>query len=252
MHRTAPPLPRTRLPGLLLGLLATAASARAAPLAAARHGDFGHYTLALTWQPGFCATDGGCLPDQPHATLIGLHGLWASRPQALIRRGISAPQWWSHGCDYFDHSRGAPPLPPATLARLNAVMPHLQDSLLTHEYDKHVQCFGFDTQAFFETELRMRRQVADSAFGRYLTVTARGHDVRRTDVLHAFMRAFDTDRPSSLQLRCGRNVRRRVVLTQLWITLRTDALASFPRAGLMDAPTPQHNCPAHFQVPDWR
>jgi ribonuclease I len=236
----------------MLGLLA-AAGARAAPLRPVRYGDFVHYTFALTWQPGFCSTDGGCLPDQAHTVLIGLHGLWASRPQSLIRRGISAPQWWSRGCDYYHHSDGAPPLPPATLLRLNAVMPRLKDSLLTHEYDKHVQCFGFDPQTFFRTELQMRRGVVDSAFGRYLTDTAKGREVRHRDVIQAFTRAFGTDQSSALQLRCGRNEQGQVVLTQLWITVYKDALSRFPRDdSFMNAPIPQDNCPARFRVPDWQ
>lgn len=252
MHGTTLQALCTRLLVLTLGLLAVA-GARAAPLQAARHGDFAHYTFALTWQPGFCSTDGGCLRDQPHTALIGLHGLWASRPQSLIRRGISAPQWWSRGCDYYHHSDSAPRLPPATLLRLNAVMPRLKDSLLTHEYDKHVQCFGFDPQTFFLTELRMRREVSDSAFGRYLTVTASDHEVRHADVIQAFTRAFGTDQSSALQLRCGRNERRQVVLTQLWITLYRDALSRFPRDdSFMNAPIAQDNCPARFRVPGWQ
>jgi ribonuclease I len=244
----------------MLGLLA-ALGARAAPLQARLHGDFMHYTFALTWQPGFCGADGGCLPDQPHTVLIGLHGLWASRPQSLIRRGISAPKWWSRGCDYYRHghspsdspSDSAPPLPPATLTRLNAVMPHLKDSLLTHEYDKHVQCFGFDPQNFFQTELRMRSAVTGSPFGRYLTATARGHEVRRAEVIQAFMRAFSTNQHSALQLRCERNQRGQVVLTQLWITLYRDALPRFPRGdSFMNAPIAQDNCPPRVQVPDWQ
>ena len=237
---------------LALALLATAV-AGAAPLTPARHADFGHYTFALTWQPGFCSTDGGCLPDQPHDVLIGLHGLWASRPRSLIARGISAPQWWRHGCDYYHRSNRAPPLSPAMLRRLQRVMPHLRDSLLRHEYDKHVQCFGFDAPGFFATELRMRRRVLDSAFGRYLTTTVRGREVRHADVIHAFMRAFGTDQPAALQLRCGRDDRGQVVLTQLWITLHTDALARFPRdSALTGAPIAQDNCPERFRVPGWR
>jgi ribonuclease I (enterobacter ribonuclease) len=138
------------------------------------------------------------------------------------------------------------------LTRLQRVMPHLKDSLLRHEYDKHVQCFGFEAPRFFATELRMRQQVVDSAFGRYLTVTARGREVRHSDVIDAFMRAFDTDKTSALQLRCGRNDRGQMVLTQLWITLHTGALSRFPRDGaLMNAPIAQDNCPGRFQVPRW-
>lgn len=247
-HRPAP----ARLLAFVLSLL-TVAGARATSLTAARHADFAHYTFALTWQPGFCGTAGGCLRDQPHDVLIGLHGLWASRPRSLIERGISAPQWWSRGCDYYHHSDLAPRLSHATLQRLDRVMPHLQDGLLRHEYDKHVQCFGFDAQGFFDTELRMRRQVLDSAFGRYLILSARDRVVRRTDVINAFMHAFQTNQPTALQLRCERDARGNEVLTQLWITLHADALPRFPRGGsLMNAPVAQDNCPARLRVPGWR
>lgn len=237
--------------GALAMLLAGAAAA--APLHPAEHGSFGHYTFALTWQPGFCSTDGGCRPGQPHTTLIGLHGLWAARPRSLRDRHISAPQWWRHGCDYYHASDRPPPLPPALLARLGQVMPHLRHSLLTHEYDKHVQCFGFDPETFFTTELRMRHRVVESPFGRYLVSEAQGHEVTRNDLIDQFARAFDTDQRAALQLRCGRNRAGRIVLTQLWITLHTDALERFPRAGsLMNAPIAQSNCPARFHVPRWR
>ncbi|MHB1871587.1 MAG: ribonuclease T2 family protein [Steroidobacteraceae bacterium] len=237
--------------GALALLLACAATA--APLRPAEHGSFGHYTFALTWQPGFCSTDGGCRRGQPHTVLIGLHGLWAARPRSLLDHHISAPQWWRRGCDYYHASRQAPRLPPDLLARLEQVMPHLRDSLLTHEYDKHVQCFGFDPETFFTTELRMRRRVVDSAFGRYLTGRAQGHDVRRAELIEQFARAFATDQRAALQLRCGRNRQGRIVLTQLWITLHTDALERFPRDGaLMNAPIAQSNCPARLHVPRWR
>lgn len=135
---------------------------------------------------------------------------------------------------------------------LHRLMPHLRHGLLRHEYDKHVQCFGFDTRKFFATELHMRREVLDSPFGRYLSASAQGHDVRRAHLLHVFMRAFGTDQQSALQLRCARDRRGRMVLTQLWITLHTPALARFPRDGaLMNAPIAQNNCPARFRVPRW-
>jgi ribonuclease I len=252
-------LPRNRrllpcAPALALVLgLATAAAAGAAPLIPPLHRHFGHYTFALTWQPGFCKTDGGCLANQPHGAPIGLHGLWASRPRSLIDRGISAPQWWRHGCDYYHHSDRAPPLSASMLARLNRDMPHLRHPLLRHEYDKHVQCFGFDATTFFDTELAMRRRVIDSAFGRYLIVTAQGHEVRHKDVIGVFMRAFGTRQSAALQLRCGRDRRGEVVLTQLWLTLHTDSTSRFPRDhSLMNAPIAQDNCPDRFRVPPWR
>lgn len=73
----------------MLGLLAAAGAVPPTPV---RHGDFAHYTFAQTWQPGFCSSGGGSLRNQPNDVLIGLHGLWASRPRLLVDRSISAPQ----------------------------------------------------------------------------------------------------------------------------------------------------------------
>jgi ribonuclease I len=223
-----------------------------AALVPAKHGDFAHYTFALTWQPGICSTDGGCRSDQPRAPLIGLHGLWASRPQQLIRRGITDPQWWSKGCDYYVHSAAPPPIDARLRRTLYEVMPHFRQSLLTHEYDKHVQCFGFGASAFFTTELAMRHAVAAGSFGRFL-ISQTGHVVTRAAVSARFLSAFSTDEARSLQLQCGRNRAGQTVLTQFWITIRTSELAAFPRAvSLMNSPVNEDTCPATFRVPAWQ
>lgn len=238
---------------LLLMVLPSSATAVSAPLVPARHGDFAHYTFALTWQPGFCGKAGSCLDQSARHALIGLHGLWASRPQSLIDAGVTAPQWWHRGCDYFHHSSKPPVLSSSTRRRLLAVMPHLRHSLLTHEYDKHVQCFGFGAERFFNTELAMRQRVVHSRFGRYLLLQARGHIVRRSDIVTAFMRSFDTDRRNALQLRCDSDASGRVVLSQLWITLHAGDVAAFPyKRSLMNAPIAQDNCPSTFRVPAGR
>lgn len=239
----------TRPIGLLILILCWGTALGLTPR---RHADFGHYTFALTWQPGFCATDGGCLRGQPRTVLIGLHGLWASRPRGLIERGVSAPQWWHRGCDFYHHSDRAPHLSQPTVRALQAVMPHLEHSLLRHEYDKHVQCFGFGAKAFFKTELRLRKRINNSGFARYLKRQAKGQRVKRSRVMAAFMRSFATQERRAVQLRCGTDRRGRHVLTQFWITFHADAIATFPQsAALMNAPIPQANCPAVFYVPGW-
>ncbi|AWN17265.1 ribonuclease I [Salinisphaera sp. LB1] len=230
--------------------VAVVATAQAdSPLAPKKHADFGHYTLALTWQPGFCA-EGQCAADQNHDVRLGLHGLWASRPQDLISRGVAARQWWSRGCDFYHHSDAAPQLDRATRRHLERVMPQLDRSLLTHEYDKHVQCFDFDTQRFFATELGLRQRIADSPLGDWLRQHA-GQRVARANLRAEFDRAFDTSKTQALQLRCSGPYDSRY-LSQLWLTIPRAHLAEFPQdAGLMQAPIAQHNCPAHFRVPAW-
>ena len=83
-----------------------------------RYGVVDHYTLALTWQPGFYGTGPGCLSNQPRAPLIGLHGLWASRPQVPTARHVSDPIWWRSGCDLLHHSDAEPVLADVLQQRL--------------------------------------------------------------------------------------------------------------------------------------
>lgn len=235
---------------LLTVLLALPAAA--AELRPASHGDFGHYTFALTWQPGMCNTEEGCLANQPHAPLIGLHGLWASRPQPLIHHNVPNRIWWSRGCSYYGGTAPALHLDPTLKAKIDAVMPHVAHSLLIHEFDKHVACFGFDPNAFFSTELRMRDDVAQSGFGKYLLAHAGAH-VEKAAVVKQFADAFKTDQKTSLQLRCGKDAEGHEVLTQFWITIKASRLVSFPQSGsLMNALTDQTTCRSTFLIPDWK
>ena len=241
---------------LLVGLAVLGSPAYAAlpgPLpVATQHGDFRHDTLALTWQPGFCASGDGCLADQPHAPLIGLHGLWASRPSVLVRRGVTEQQWWVSGCDDLaPHTDAAPALSAALHARLTAMMPHLAHDLLIHEYDKHVACFGFAPEAFFATALAMHDVVVLNPFASWLTGQA-GRTVQHAEALAEFERDFHTSHPRAVQFQCERDHAGRMVLTQFWITLLPGRLADFSAPGtLIDAPIPQDTCPATFVVPNW-
>jgi ribonuclease I len=247
--------------GLISLLCAAGAGAAPAQLVAAKYADFGYYTFALTWQPGICSIDDApmvgapsperCDPAQPHVPLIGLHGLWPSRPQALIRANVRVQSWWARGCDLLHHSDAAPPLAPGLAAQLATVMPQLRTSLLTHEYDKHAQCFGFDPAQYFMKALAMRQAVADAPFGRFLTSQA-GRMVAHGDVVAAFERSFATTDPGTIALECAHDDAGHDVLTQLWITVRADRLAAFPAAGsLTHIPINQDSCPATFFVPSW-
>jgi ribonuclease I len=223
-----------------------------AVLAPAAHGDFDHYTFALTWQPGICQTDEGCVASQAHDPLIGVHGLWAALPSDLSSQGVVDRQWWSRGCDYYHHSSDAPPLSSDLHAKIEAVMPQFEHDLLTHEYDKHVQCFGFDPSVFFAAELTMRTAVATSPFGAYLVAQA-GKDVDHDAVVASFERAFSTPHGTALQLQCGKNAAGALVFTQFWMTIPTAQLAAFPApAAFMDTPTNQDTCPQRFRIPAWQ
>lgn len=255
--------PHRVLATCLLFALMCAAQVSAAParLVPGAYPDFAYYTFALTWQPGICSVDDApmvgadhpehCAADQAHAPLIGVHGLWPSRPKALIKAKVRVQRWWSRGCDLLHHSDAAPALSADLQAQLAAVMPQLETNLLTHEYDKHVQCFAFDATRFFTTELALRKAVGDAPFGRYL-VAHTGQTVQHDDVVAAFERSFSTTDAGAIQLQCVRDESGREVLTQLWINVRANALDAFPAArSLTHTPIDQDSCPATFFVPAW-
>lgn len=238
---------------LLLAAAAFAGSAHAADLKPARHADFPRYTYALTWQPGFCSTGEGCLPEQSHEVRIGLHGLWASEPQSLIDQKVPVHQWWAKGCSFFPHILTVPAMPPEVQSELKEVMPQLKDDLQLHEYVKHVQCFGFPAHQFFETALKMRQAVVDSDFGDYLLEQA-GQTRTRQELQDAFVKAFGTDQRRSLQLQCGKDKQGRNVLTQFWFTLQADKLAAYPAAeSFVNTPDGEYedSCGAAFLLPNW-
>ncbi|EHH69421.1 ribonuclease T2 family protein [Gluconobacter morbifer] len=238
----------------LCGVLAGCAgpSPRGPTLTPTAHTDFAHDTLALTWQPGFCATGSGCLPDQPHNLSIGLHGLWASEPHALEAKNIPVQTWWRQGCDLYDHDDQPPVLQSVTQAGIAAVMPHLKSPLHVHEYTKHARCFGYPADRFFVTSMQLRSRLAASGFGLWLAQQA-GFQVRREDILSTFAQMTGATQPRALQLRCEPDAAtKQPVLTQLWFTLDPARLNSFP-AGTSYLPSPddQNGCPASFLVPGW-
>jgi ribonuclease I (enterobacter ribonuclease) len=248
--------------GLLFALLfVTNAVAAPAQLVPAEHGDFDIYTFALTWQPGICSIDDGpmvgadhpeyCLSRQPRTPLIGLHGLWPSLPDSLSKANVTNGQWLGQGCEVLRHSDAPPSLSADLQAKLAAVMPQFETSLLTHEWDKHAICFGFDPAQFFTAALAMRQAVADAPFGRYLVAHA-GQTVAHDDVVAAWEKSFGTTDARSIALECFHDSSGRQILTQLWITARANALAAFPAAtSLTHIETNQDSCPATFFVPSW-
>ncbi|MEL5848856.1 ribonuclease I [Acidithiobacillus sp. YTS05] len=238
----------------LLSLFVGGAQAETAVVPVVPNLRFAHYTFAMLWQPGVCATwtrVGAACDDLTPASRASqqwsLHGLWASRPQQLIASGMEPKTWWQHGCFWFQNQSTAPhdscslpslELSPAVSSELSANMPMRKVCLDRHEYYKHEACFGEKPDPFFQTALRLLGDVNASSFTAYVR-DHRGQWVKRNDLLRAYTTAFHLPNAESLELRCessdnhsGHELQGEgTILTEAWITIRANALQEFPRPG---------------------
>ena len=240
--------------GLLFMLSTTGTVAAAATPADMQ--DFNHYTFAVMWHPGVCATwtnaGAACKDLSPEAKVNRewtMHGLWASRPQKLMASGMNGPTWWHYGCYWFNPNHALPKdscanpalnLPTQLHQRLYAHMPMANICLDRHEYYKHVACFGETPEQFFPKELNLLDKLNATSFTAFIR-NHRGQWVSRNAILHAFAESFKVKNGDALELRCetpGRHTHETehqgTILTQAWITIHQDKLDEFPAAGSLE------------------
>lgn len=224
---------------VLSGLLTV--SVQADPVRLEAEG-FEHYTLALTWHPGFCAAQSRpprecrepSLRDNSEQGFV-LHGLWPSLPQRFVERGVDRPQWWQEGCfletPRADGSfcRAHPPfgLPEALSDALDEAMPGRASCLDRYQYAKHAACLNLPEGDYFAMSLVLLEAVNESAFGTFVVLN-QGGEVDRNDLIAAFEAAFGEDTGRALRLECrGRGNR---ILTEVRIGIDAERLDAFPDA----------------------
>ncbi|HUX82687.1 MAG TPA: hypothetical protein VMV35_07600, partial [Halothiobacillus sp.] len=205
---------------------------------------FDHYTFAALWMPGVCHSwqDIGTIcqttaNESPEAREFTLHGLWPSLPKALHDSGMKPPTWWKYGCYWYAPEHAIPQscsLPAPTVSaplqhRLNTAMPLKNICLDRHEYTKHVACFGPSPDEFFSGALATLNRLNASQFTQWVS-THRGQTVSKKSIQHAFATSFHQSDTKALELRCDARPgsHRRDVLTQVWITIPTEKLVTFP------------------------
>lgn len=225
--------------GLALLLLAAAAPADTAVERLAAEG-FDHYTLALTWHPGFCATRNRppreCRePSLRAGTAQGfvLHGLWPSLPRHFAEQGVDRRRWWQQGCflerPRADGSfcRAHPPLglAEALADELDEAMPGRASCLDRYQYAKHAACLGLPEDDYFAASVTLLETVNESAFGAFVALN-QGGEVNRNDLIAAFEAAFGEGTGRALRLECrGRGNR---MLTEVRIGIASGHLDDFP------------------------
>lgn len=240
--------------GLLLALLGVGLAA-ADSLGLDGEG-FDHYTLALTWHPGFCDTHSRppeeCRERQAGQGFV-LHGLWPSLPERFARDGVDRPQWWREGC-FIEEPRGDggfcrahPPfqLPVPLVEALDEGMPGRASCLDRYQYAKHAACLALDAEDYFAASLTLLERVNASAFADFVVLN-QGGEVARNELIGAFEAAFGRDTGRALRLECrGRGNRR---LSEVRIGIAVDQLSDFPDAESLVEQRPGR-CHNRVQIP---
>jgi ribonuclease T2 len=173
------------------------------------------YLLALTWQPGFCASNPARAECKTVTPRLVLHGLW--------------PDWDVNGDGRRDDADGTclsgngrkailaierggadawPKLPPVDLTAasrsdLAGVMPGIAAGLDRHEWWKHGTCTGLKPDDYFATAVLLVRQVERGRLARLLIAQA-GGSVARNALLDAFAADFGKAATRALTLDCTR------------------------------------------------
>lgn len=231
-----------RLTWLLLSgaLLLGVANYSSADLARLEADGFEHYTLALTWHPGFCATRHQPPRECRDASLhegaqegFVLHGLWPSLPEDFADDGVSRERWWSQGC-FLERPRAdggfcrahAPLAFDASLDDdLDHAMPGRASCLDRYQYAKHAACLALPAEAYFAKAVELLEAVNTSVFVDFVMIN-RGGEVRRNALIDAFETAFGEGTGRALSLHCdGRGNR---VLTEIRIGIDAERLEDFP------------------------
>lgn len=242
---------------LVLGCLFVGPAAAVEPLEAE---GFNHYTLALTWHPGFCQTQGSPPRECREPSLresadegFVLHGLWPSLPERFADKGVTRQRWWSQGC-FLERPRAdggfcrahAPfDFEDSLDDELDHAMPGRASCLDRYEYAKHAACLSLPAEDYYETAVDLLEIVNASAFVDYVMIH-RGSDVPRNALIQAFEAAFGENTGRALSLQCNGHGNR--VLTDVRIGIDAERLADFPQADSL-VPLRRGRCAPRVSIP---
>ena len=174
------------------------------------------YLLALTWQPGFCATHAALAECRTVTPRLVLHGLWPDWDINGDGKRDAADDTCVAGSDRDailavekDGAAAWPKLPPIELSAasssdLAGVMPGVAAGLDRHEWWKHGTCSDLKPNDYFATAVLLVRQVERGQLAKLLIAKA-GADIERNALLDAFAADFGKDATRALTLDCTKS-----------------------------------------------
>jgi ribonuclease T2 len=196
-------------------LLAVVERAEAAPVG---------WTLALSWEPGFCATAPKAVECLNRNDLgLVLHGLWPEGGDggscAAADRGANEARTWCQLPELY--------LSAETKTLLRRAMPGAVACLDRHEWLRHGSCSGMSPEDYFRAAANLVVRANGLAVAQLLR-ERKGQTVTVRDLRQALAKDMGVDAPAVLRTICATR-QGRAHLVELRLSLSGEGLRLFPK-----------------------
>lgn len=228
------------------------------------------YTLALSWEPGFCGTgDHATLPECKLAAngppRLVLHGLWPDWDVNGDGKRDAADDYCLPGADdrkalvMLDTARPTDwlKLPAVKLSAANSgdlagVMPGTAAALERHEWWKHGTCSGLQPDEYFALAILLMRQAERGKLASLIVAQA-GKTVARSKLFAAFAADFGPESARALLLDCAK-AQGDSALLEIHIRLKRDKISEGLNPDTLSIPdaSPHGSCAVDIRILDWK
>ena len=184
-----------------------------------------HYLLAMSWQPGFCATHGrkkecrSAKRGEYSSKHLSLHGLWP-QPKDNAYCGVSDADKAIDRRGRWDLLKPLK-LSSKTKNELKKYMPGFSSNLQRHEWIKHGTCYSADAETYYADSIRLAKEIDKGSVDELIT-SLKGKKITLKKIRNAMEESFGKGASKSVGLRCDRKNQ----LTELWIGLYGDPATS--------------------------
>lgn len=202
-----------------------------------------HYLLAMSWQPGFCATHRNkreCRSARRgdySAAHLSLHGLWP-QPKNNAYCGVSDADKTIDRRGRWDLLKPLK-LSSKTKSELKKHMPGFTSNLQRHEWIKHGTCYSRDAETYYADSIRLAKAIDKGSIDELIT-SMKGKRITLKKIRQAMVESFGKGTANSVAMRCDRKNQ----LTELWIGLYGDPATSSLEEMLKAGKKKSTNCQA--------
>ncbi|MDH5796463.1 MAG: hypothetical protein OEY79_02860 [Anaplasmataceae bacterium] len=177
-----------------------------------------NFLLAMSWQEGFCASQGKYKPEckalkDGRLKLNGfiLHGLWPSSKRC--NTSFCEVKKMRNFCDYSPLN-----LNENVSNELKKIMPSYKygSCLERHEWNKHGSCSLFDENQYFDLASSLVEEFNNSEFNKFI-IENKGKSIELNEMRTKFVEVFHVKNPNDIGFRCSRDGKN--TLVEIWMPL---------------------------------